>query len=94
MKAKIDDDWKQMRKYAAIKPEVQQEQKNLCVRGITDDILFATEQASCLPFHGWYPCLPSFRSRSMRTYQAHSASPNSRNLAGFKSCCKVFPDSD
>lgn len=37
-----------MRKYAAIKPEVQQEQKNLCVRGITDDILFVTEQASRL----------------------------------------------
>jgi hypothetical protein len=51
MKAKIDDDWKQMRKYAAMKPEVQQQQKNLCVRGITDDLLFVTEQASPLGFN-------------------------------------------
>lgn len=55
MKAKIDDDWRQMRKYAAIKPEVQQEQKNLCVRGITDDILFVTEQASHLGFNEVIP---------------------------------------
>jgi hypothetical protein len=82
-----------MRKYAAIKPEVQQEQKNLCVRGITDDILFVTEQVSCLRLDQWSPCLPLYSSRSMRTSQARSALPNSKSLAEFKSCFGVFLDS-
>jgi hypothetical protein len=46
LKAKQDDDWKSMRKYDSMKPEKVQEQKNLAVRGVTDDFLFVTEQAS------------------------------------------------
>lgn len=67
MKAKIDDDWKQMRKYAAIKPEVQQQQKNLCVRGITDDLLFVTEQASPLGFNDGIPVF-TFASYQVNAY--------------------------
>jgi hypothetical protein len=55
LKAKQDDDWKSMRKYDSMKPEKVQEQKNLAVRGVTDDFLFVTEQASTVRF--WPDCM-------------------------------------
>ena len=46
IKAKQDGDWRAMKRYDSLRPERKQEQKNLAIRGVTDDLLFATEQAS------------------------------------------------
>jgi hypothetical protein len=44
LKAKQDNDSTGLSKYTRMKADVLQEQKNLAVRGITEDILFVTEQ--------------------------------------------------
>lgn len=46
LKAKQDNDPRGLSKLAKMKPDALQEQKNLAVRGITEDILFVTEQVS------------------------------------------------
>ncbi|KAJ9126628.1 hypothetical protein QFC24_001657 [Naganishia onofrii] len=46
LKAKQDNDSTGLSKYTRMKAEVLQEQKNLAVRGITEDILFVTEQVT------------------------------------------------
>lgn len=50
IKAKQDGDWRLMRQYDSITLEKKQEQKNLAIRGVTDDLLFVTEQASSFMF--------------------------------------------
>ncbi|KAJ9105168.1 hypothetical protein QFC19_003628 [Naganishia cerealis] len=46
LKAKQDNDLKAIKKYAGAKPVAMQEQKNLAIRGVTEDILFVTEQVT------------------------------------------------
>ncbi|GHJ88531.1 hypothetical protein NliqN6_4933 [Naganishia liquefaciens] len=46
IKAKQDGDWRAMKRYDSLRPERKQEQNNLAIRGVTDDLLFATEQVN------------------------------------------------
>ena len=50
IKAKQDGDWRLMRQYDPITPQKKREQKNSAIRGVTDDLLFVTEQASGFMF--------------------------------------------